>query len=106
MILERALVLKGALQAHSRSSDLAAAFLGYKRVLELLSPDQVDVEAPWCRSMIPFALVGDCEAARKLGRPDEAAAALARWRPVFRPWHTGPLTEAERKAYAWLEAQG
>jgi hypothetical protein len=46
-----------------------------------------------------------CDAAGKLGRPDEAVAALARWRPVFRPWLTGPLTEDERKACACLGAQ-
>ena len=74
-------------------------------MLELVSPDRVDVEAAWCRSLIPFALVGYCSAAQKLGRPDEAAAALARWRPVFRPWLTEPLTEGARNAYAWLEAQ-
>ena len=86
-------------------SILASAIRRYQRALDLVSPDQVDVEAPWCRGLIPFALVGYCDAAHKLGHSAEAAAALARWRPVYRRWLTRPLTQEERTAYAWLEAQ-
>lgn len=89
----------------TRSHDPASALSLYKRALDLLTPDRVDVEAPWCRSIIPFALAGYCEAAERLGHSAEAAAARARWRPVYRPWLNGPMTDEERKAYAWLEAQ-
>jgi hypothetical protein len=85
--------------------DPQAAIRGYERALNALCPDRVDVQAPWCRSIIPFALVGYCDAAQRLGRADDAAAALARWRPVYLPWLREPLTEDARKAYAWLEAQ-
>jgi hypothetical protein len=89
----------------TRSNDPASALPRYRRVLELVSPDRVDVEAPWCRALVPFALAGYCDAAQKLGRSDEATKALARWRPVYRQWLAGPLTEDERTAYTWLEAQ-
>jgi hypothetical protein len=78
---------------------------GYQRALDLLSPDRVDVEAGWCRGIIAFALVGYCDAAQKIGQAEAAAAALALWRPIYRRWLDKPLTEDERKAYAWLEAQ-
>ena len=79
--------------------------LQYQRALDLLSPDRVDVEAGWCRGIIVFALVGYCNAAQKIGRADAAAAALALWRPIYRRWLTGPLTDDERRAHDWLEAQ-
>ena len=91
--------------AATRTTDPASVVRQYQRALDLISPDRVDVEAPWCRSLIPFALVGYCNAAHKIGQPDAAAAALARWRPVYRQWLDKTLTEDERKAYAWLEAQ-
>jgi hypothetical protein len=90
----------------TRSKDLELAVLGYKRALELLDHPRVDVDAPWCRSMIPFALAGYCVAARKLGRVDEALGVLGRWRPVYLQWLAGPLTDDERKAYDWLEEYG
>lgn len=89
----------------TRTGDPASAIRQYQRGLDLLSPDRVDVEAPWCRSLIPFALVGYYGAAQKLGQSADAAAVLARWRPVYRPWLGKTVTEDERTAYAWLEAQ-
>jgi hypothetical protein len=89
----------------TRTVDPASPLCQYQRALDLLSPDRVDVEAPWCRSIIPFALVGYCDAAQKIGQSEAAAAALERWRPVYRPWLAKTVTEDERKAYAWLEAQ-
>lgn len=89
----------------TRSLDPASAMRQYQRALDLVSPDRVDVEAPWCRALIPLALVGFCDAAQKLGMHEEAAMALARWRPVYRRWLGKTLTEDERKAYVWLEAQ-
>lgn len=56
--------------------------------------------------MIPFALAGYCDAARKLGRVDEALGVLGRWRPLYLQWLAGPLTDDERKAYDWLEEYG
>lgn len=89
----------------TRNANPAAAFRQYRRVLDLVNPDRVDVDAPVYRALIPLALVGYCDAAQKLGRSDEVAATLARWRPVYRRWLTGPLTEKERAAYTWLETQ-
>jgi hypothetical protein len=88
----------------TRSGRPESAIRGYEQALELVSPERVNVEAPWCRSLIPLALVGYCDAAQRLGQPDKAAAALARWRPVYVQWLEGPLSEGERKAFTWLEA--
>ena len=89
----------------TRTIDPAPAIRGYRRALELVSPDRVDVESPWCRALIPLALVGYCEAAQKLERPEDVSAALARWRPVYRRWLSTAVTKEERNAFDWLETQ-
>jgi hypothetical protein len=88
----------------TRSGRPESAIRGYERSLELVSPERVNVEAPWCRSLIPLALMGYCEAAQRLGQPEKVAATLARWRPVYLRWLERPLSDDERRMLRRLEA--
>jgi hypothetical protein len=79
------------------------AMAGYATALDLLSLAGVDLESAICRSLLPLALSGYCQAALDLGRRTEMSETLARWRPVCSDWKESALTPAEREALEWLE---
>ena len=86
----------------TRSRNPAAALRGYQRALSSLGDSRVNLEAPWSRSLVPLALLGYCDAAKQLGREEEADQLMARWRPVLRRWAQRPITDAERTVFARL----
>jgi hypothetical protein len=87
----------------TRSRDPERALSGYRRALASIDDARVDLDAPWCRALIPLALLRGCEIAQKLGRVNEGASLLARWRPVYRRWLDRPLSESERELFDRLE---
>jgi len=87
----------------SRALEPGSAMKGYARSLELLAHPGVDVEAPWCRSIIPLALSGFCQAAQRAGGSEKTVVLLSQWRPVCLRWMNSPINEADEQTLAWLD---